>query len=84
MCGESAPAMTQRGKHAYVRSARNEVRPKRMRAFVLRLVGEPLGGEKVKGWNPCSKQTFHEDCLLSVEAVLRLVKDLAGVLLKDF
>ena len=28
MCGESAPAMTQRGEHACVRSARNEVRPK--------------------------------------------------------
>ena len=60
MCGESAPYMTQRGEHACVRSARNagvpagkifdfsrgiKVRPKRMRAFVLRLVGEPLGGE---------------------------------------
>ena len=38
----------------------------------------------VKGWNPCSKQTLNENCLLGVEAVLRLVEDLAGVLLKDF
>ena len=54
------------------------------RRFIAGVAEMNAWRRKVKGQNPCSKQAFHEDCLLSVEAVLRLVEDLSGVLLKDF
>ena len=37
---------------------------------------------EVKGQSPCSKQALNEDGFLGVEAVFRLVEDLAGVLLE--
>lgn len=61
---------------------------KHRRRGVFLLSSGASGGDDipagVQGWGSCSEQAFHEDGFLSVEAVLCLVEDLAGMLLKHF
>ena len=81
--------MTKCGKRAYARSTRNARPPPKAfsvgqisRRFIAGAAEMNAWRREVKGHSPCLEQTLYEDGLLGVEAVFRLVEDLAGVLLE--
>ena len=59
---------------------------KHRRRGVFLLSSGASGGDDipagVQGWGSCSEQALNEDGFLGVEAVFRLVEDLAGMLLE--